>query len=123
MNEYILHTNDLNSSLVFYRALFDQMPDSMNANELVFELENFRIKILESRTIEADTHDPFHLKMNKIHLKKVYSKMKRFSRLNQLKENCEKPEDAIGLIDPDGYRWIIGENQKDISFEKCYINF
>ncbi len=123
MNEYILHTKDLNSSLVFYRALFDQMPSSMDAFGFEFELEGLKVRIKETKEIQPAITNPFHLKMKRIQLKKVYNKMKRFTRLNQLKEDCEKPESAIGLIDPDGYKWIIGEHQEEISFEKCYINF
>ncbi len=122
MNEHVLHTKDLNSSLVFYRSLFDRMPDSLNAFEIVFQLENLRLRILESGTLAKKRVDPFHLKMGKIKMKKVLNKMRRFTRLNQMKEDCEKPEDAFGLMDPDGYKWIIGEYRENVSFEKCYIN-
>jgi len=123
MNECIIHTNDLNSSLVFYRSLFNRMPDVMDVNEVVFNEPHLRLKIKESNTIcEDEIKEAFHLDIKKKSLlKELYKRMNRFIRLNQFIGNYEILGDTIGLIDPDGYKWIIGKYQKSISFEKCYV--
>lgn len=122
-NDYRIFTKNLNSSLVFYRSLFNKMPDEMTAYNLEFSSGDLKVEIIEDTSLITQNADPFHLSLSPTSLKKVLGRMKHFTRINQLKEDCEEPEKSIGLMDPDGNKWIVGAYDEDISFEKCYINF
>lgn len=123
MNKYIVHSSNIDNSLVFYRSLLDRMPDVLSPHEVIFKEPEFELAIQDSENKE-DTKGPFHLHLPlQSKLKATYKRMRRFLRKNQLAANCENLDETIGLADPDGYKWIVGKYQEEVSYEKCYINF
>lgn len=121
MKKYQLHSNDLSTSLVFYRALFNQMPEEIGPDRLRFETPKLQLSITEAR-VPAIPTDPFSLHVDEKDLIEVYDRMRRFTAKQRFREQCEELNGAIGLTDPDGNQWIIGDEQREVEFEKCYIN-
>ncbi len=121
MDEYKIHTTNINNSLVFYRALFDRMPDLMDHSGIEFQEPTFRLAIKEGIP-SSDSSRPFHWPVQgDKELKLIHQRMHRFMGAEKLKEICDTLEDSLGLVDPDGYKWIIGVFDENLSFEKCYV--
>ena len=121
MKKYQLQSNDLSTSLVFYRALFNQMPEEIGVDRLSFDTPQFQLSITEAR-VPAIPTDPFSLHVDEKDLIEVYDRMRRFTAKQRFREQCEELNGALGVTDPDGNQWIIGDEQREVEFEKCYIN-
>ena len=122
MKKYILKTKNLNDSLVFYRTLFNRMPDELTGWQMSFRLPTFQLVVQEEvdpmiapNVLEFEISDSDQLS-------DVYDRMSRFMAIAKFNDDCEVLDDAFGLIDPDGNRWIIGNPEADVHFEKCYFN-
>jgi len=120
MKKYTLHTIDLSTSLVFYRALFGRMPAKIQLDRIEFETPYFHLSILEKDHPEISSN-PTHYPVMKQELVELNKQMRRFTGKQRLRESCEEIKTAIGLSDPDGNRWIIGETHHEVEFEKCYV--
>ncbi|WP_436514804.1 hypothetical protein [Ekhidna sp. To15] len=118
MKEYSIKSQNLNDSLVFYRALFNTMPERLGIDFLEFNTSQFRLKIAEGK---SRSHQMLTMKIEKAELNNIHNRMKRFLLKERLKENCEVIDKAIGLIDPDGNYWRVGDLTSDVQFEKCYV--
>ena len=119
MIKYHLNSRNLNDSLVFYRALFDKMPDELSLHALRFSTDQFQLDIQEG---ESEATQTLNLEIKtKNELEIIHQRMNRFLSKERLKENCEVIHKAIGLIDPDGNHWRIGDPNADVQFEKCYV--
>lgn len=119
MIDYQIKSQNLNNSLVFYRALFDRMPTRLDFDSIVFKTDQFRLEIEEGLSL---IHESMTMKVHdKKELKLIHRRMNRFRGIERLKSNCEVIESTIGLIDPDGHRWKIGDPMADVEFEKCYV--
>ena len=121
MNEYNIHTKNISSSLVFYRALFNQMPVEIAINRVQFRTPMLRLVIHEQEEPMASLQD-LHYPVAQKKLGEVYGRMRRFMGRQQFMESCQEIETSIGLIDPDGNRWIIGDAEQPVEFENCYYN-
>ncbi len=117
MIKYSIKSQNLNNSLVFYRALFDKMPDHLGIDFMHFDTTNFRL-VIEEGISQSQT---LTLEVENSELPNIYQRMNRFLSKVRLKENCEIIREAIGLIDPDGNHWHIGNPTVEIQFEKCYV--
>ncbi|MEO9872327.1 hypothetical protein [Ekhidna sp.] len=120
MKKYLVNSKNLNNSLVFYRELFEKMPHLLSPSNILFETTQFQLQITES--LKSNENEPYFLKANQIQLQDINHRMSRFQSIERLKNECEKLDKAIGLIDPDGQKWIVGEFDSNIHFEKCYTN-
>jgi len=40
-----------------------------------------------------------------------------------MNNDCLKIERAMGWLDPDGNKWIIGNPQGEVQFQKCYFKW
>ena len=120
--KHLIHTKNLNNSLVFYRSLFNRMPDSINHNSIRFIEGDFQLRIEESES-DNIAYEPIHLPVeDQGELVHIHDRMKRFMGAERIKENCERIDKTIGLTDLDGYQWIIGAHDPNVKFEKCYFN-
>ena len=118
---YTIQSSNLNNSLVFYHALLDRMPIQMDASSMTFEYPDF-ILIVREREGGQSMTPHLHLKVNDpIELEAVNERMRRFRPIAQLNNECEVLDRAIGLMDPDGNKWVIGDPNTEVQFEKCYI--
>ncbi|WP_424962915.1 hypothetical protein [Ekhidna sp.] len=116
-----LNSNNLNNSLVFYRSLLDQMPEDIGPNVIRFKTDQFRLDIIESVNDAEDGHHVLEVKDHSV-LQEINRRMSRFRKIERLKEECENIGKAIGLTDPDGNKWVIGNPEVTVHFEKCYID-
>jgi hypothetical protein len=124
MNEYNLKSKDLNNSLVFYRALFNKMPDLIEPSRVSFSLNDFKITLNESQEVNEDfSRHLFYEITDETQLSKTYKRMKRFLSPGKIAQNCEVLSKSVGLVDLDGYKWIIGAYDENTTFEKCYTEF
>jgi len=96
------------------------MPQEITVDGLVFVLDDFDLEVRE--TVDRPITKTLILKQPRTNLDKVYGRMRKFFSLAQLRNDCEKIQDAIGLIDPDGNKWIIGDPMSEVDFQKCYFN-
>ncbi|MEM7297078.1 MAG: hypothetical protein AAF391_02300 [Bacteroidota bacterium] len=121
MKRYLLHTRNINNSLVFYRALFNRMPDELDGWRMKYFLPKLQVEIVEDeippkeggiQSLEVKVYDQ---------LAALNKRMKRFRSVVNWKEDCKRLGDAFGLLDPDGNKWIIGNPQTEVHFEKCYV--
>lgn len=55
-------------------------------------------------------------------LEAINKRTSRFRALAHMQNDCEAMGKAMGLIDPDGVMWVIGDSSADVKFEKCYIS-
>ena len=122
MKQYSIKSFNLTNSLVFYRALFNGMPQRMNATELSFQSEQVSLQVSESLLHDKQAQ-PFVFPIHAhVELHEVSRRMARFHLVGRATQNCTEIREAIGLIDPDGYKWIIGDPTAKVEFEKCYVN-
>ncbi|MEQ9468852.1 MAG: hypothetical protein RLN88_15690 [Ekhidna sp.] len=120
MKKYFVKSENLNNSLVFYRALFDRMPDRMGVDRMQFTINDFQLEVIEGKATEQDAD--FELRISdKDKLEKIGARMSRFKSVEKLNSDCEVIDQSIGLIDPDGYRWVVGNPEAEVRFEKCYV--
>ena len=121
MKNYHIQTQNISNSLVFYRALFDRMPDELGASNMKYSMPDFNLEIVESS--HPQIHPNAHMLevSNRRELEMINDKMGKFKALAKLREDCHSLRDAFGLLDPDGNKWIIGNPQTKVHFEKCYI--
>lgn len=120
--EYVIESRNLNNSLAFYRALFNRMPLRLDTQSMTYQLRDFKLTVLETSPV-VPTDQPLLLPISVEELVEVNERMRRFRAVASLKNDCEVLERAIGLIDPDGNKWVVGEPHEEVHFEKCYINF
>lgn len=121
MKNIILHSKNLNNSLVFYRALFARMPNELKPSCIQFETNQLQLKIIESEAAQMNSQHVLEIWDHK-ELEQVSHRMSRFKSMERMKEDCEEVGLAIGLIDPDGHKWVIGDPEAEVRFEKCYLN-
>lgn len=122
MKKYQLHTQNMNDSLVFYRALFNRMPDELDGWKMKYSLPGLQVEIAESPDhIQESTIRSLEIR-SKAQVGKIYQRMGRFMAVAKMREDCKKLDDAFGLLDPDGNKWIIGNPQSEVHFERCYIH-
>ncbi len=121
MKKYKVLSQNLSNSLVFYRALFNRMPDVLAFDRIVFLLPEFELEIKESlETVEQQ--ESFLLPISsESELQAIARRMHRFQSIGRMQNDCESITEAIGLEDPDGYRWVIGNPKTTVNFNKCYI--
>ena len=120
-NRYLVQSSNLNNSLVFYHTLFNRMPDEMNGVSLNFKLEDFTLVVTEDQN-EPLKNEPLIFSIeDEATLAEVNDRMNRFRPIARMNNNCEVLEAAIGLMDPDGNKWIIGDPNREVHFEKCYF--
>ena len=115
-----IQSSNLNNSLVFYRALLDRMPQEITPSCIQFKAENFNLEIIESKGKHESQTNEFEIQ-DSFEVVKIYQRMSRFNAIEKMKEDCEVVDRAIGLTDPDGNRWVIGDPDVHVHFEKCYI--
>lgn len=121
MDEIILISKNLNNSLVFYRSLFNRMPLEIEVDCIQFETDQFRLKIIESMSV--GNREQYILEVSeRAELQEINRRMSRFRMIEHIKEECEDIGNAIELTDPDGNRWVIGDPEMNVHFEKCYID-
>ena len=120
MNMYHIKTMNINNSLVFYRALFDRMPDTMNEYRIHFQLEDLSLTVEESSE-HSTKEDAMFFRLKKRDVMATYRRVERFLGKEKWKENCDKLEDTFGIEDPDGNKWQVGNQESVIHFEKCYF--
>ncbi|MEO9483255.1 MAG: hypothetical protein ABJG47_07415 [Ekhidna sp.] len=119
MIKYDIKSRNLNDSLVFYRALFNKMPDLLSLDYLRFNTDQFQLEITEGI---SNTNQTLLMEINDGNdLKAIHNRMSRFLSKERLKEDCEVIQEAIGLIDPDGNHWRVGDPNTEVQFEKCYV--
>ena len=95
------------------------MPTRLDFDLIAFKTNQFRLKIKEGLSL---TNESMEMKvLDRKELKLIHRHMHRFLGIERLKSNCEVIESAIGLIDPDGHQWKIGDPTADVEFEKCYV--
>ncbi len=88
-----------------------------------FDEPGLQLEIVESKKKGRQTK-AFELEvLNTSKLAEIAKRMKRFQKMGAMQNDCESLEDAIGLEDPDGYRWVIGNVSTIVNFNKCYINY
>lgn len=121
MKKIAINSRNLNNSLVFYRSLFDRMPDEISPNVIRFETDQFRLDIVESVNDAKGGRHILEVK-ERSELHEISRRMSRFKKIERLKEECENIGKAIGLTDPDGNKWVIGNPEEKVNFEKCYID-
>jgi len=117
-----LYVNNINNSLVFYRALMNHMPVILEAEKLVFQMGQDEIILIESPKEQRMAPMIYHVD-SRSELHQIYQRVKRFSRTFHQKD-CRIIDDRMGIEDPDGHRWIItldpGSSIKDVSiFTMC----
>ena len=117
MMKYLIKSQNLNNSLVFYRALFDKMPEHLGIDFMQFDTDDFRL------VIEEGISHPqiLTLEVGNEELLDIHRRMNRFLSKERMKENCEVIHETIGLTDPDGNHWRIGNPLVEVQFEKCYV--
>ncbi|WP_425389963.1 hypothetical protein [Ekhidna sp.] len=120
MKTIALNSRNLNNSLVFYRSLLDRMPDEISPNLIRYETDQFRLDIIESDDAN-DGRNTLEVK-ERSELQEISRRMSRFKKIERFKEECENIGKAIGLTDPDGNKWVIGNPEEKVHFEKCYID-
>ena len=119
MKEIIIKSSNLNNSLVFYRALLNRMPDEITPSCIRFKIEQFILIIRESTTPD---HKINHLIVSEQKsLDQINQRMSRFNGLERLQEDCEIVDKAIGITDPDGNKWVVGDPEVTVNFKKCYL--
>ncbi len=119
MKKYQIQSQNLNNSLVFYRHLFDKMPDDFGIDYIKFITDKLHLEIREG---VSGAIQNLMLEVNEeAELKKISKRMRRFRSLERFKENCSEVGQTIGLIDPDGHRWKIGDPASEPDYEKCYV--
>jgi len=120
MKEYMIESKNLNNSLVFYRALFDRMPEHLSEQLLIFSTSLFTLNIKASA---SDSKKVLEYRIaKKEELVAVHKRMNRFMGIQKFSNKCMKLDNSIGLIDPDGNRWKIGDPSSITDFNKCYFN-
>ncbi|MEQ8777076.1 MAG: hypothetical protein RIC30_16995 [Marinoscillum sp.] len=115
---------NLNNSVVFYRNLFNRMPDSLSFNTARFIWEEKELILTEneresgrkrSHTIEVPSGD---------HLREVYARMKRYISQYAWHSQCKILEGQFAVSDPDGHQWIIRQGKVDIdssTADYCFL--
>lgn len=121
MKTIALNSRNLNNSLVFYRSLLDRMPDEISPNLIRYETDQFRLDIIESVKDAKGGRHILEVK-ERSELQEISRRMSRFKKIERLKEECENIGKAIGFTDPDGNKWVIGNPEEQVHFEKCYID-
>lgn len=120
MNIIKLQSSNLNNSLVFYRALLNQMPLEITPSCLQFKTEHFILEIAESIGAHKMRTNVFEIR-DAHELAKINQRMNRFNAIEKMGKDCEVVNGAIGLTDPNGNRWVIGDPKVKVDFKKCYI--
>lgn len=121
MTHYKINSRNLSNSLVFYRALFNQMPKTITPSQLQFKMPGIDLDIVECNE-PNDSSKLLKLDVSNFpDLEAISKRMSRFKSVAGVQGNCEVLDKAIGLIDPDGSKWLVGDPNADVQFEKCYI--
>ncbi|WP_258099145.1 hypothetical protein [Marinoscillum pacificum] len=122
MTLHQINSTNLSNSLVFYRSLFNKMPQVITPFYIQFHLDDFQLEIKESHEVEQD-EQTLHLQISdKLELEAINKRMSRFRSIASFQGNCEVLDSSIGIVDPDGTKWIVGDNSKKAVFEKCYVS-
>lgn len=121
MKDYFrIETTDLNTSLVFYRALLGSMPLIINGQKVIFDQENVAVELVE-RTGHLFSSEINYLKVNsKDDLHQVHSRIERFLKRKSMVRKCVVIDSVMAIQDPDGNKWIVGLHNK-ASFDECYL--
>ncbi|MEP0986193.1 hypothetical protein [Ekhidna sp.] len=115
-----IQSSNLNNSLVFYRALLNRMPLEITPSCIQFETEHFILEVAESIGAHKIQTNVFEIQ-DAHELAKINQRMSRFNAIEKMIKNCEVVDRAIGLTDPNGNRWVIGDPEVKVDFKKCYI--
>lgn len=121
MKKFVIHTKSLNNSLVFYRALFDRMPDEFGNWELKYETKEFLLQVIETEDPIPRGEPMSILVQNERELMQWNRRMRRFMKLGRMNNDCLILDRAFGILDPDGNKWIIGNPSTEVNYEQCYI--
>ena len=98
------------------------MPQVITPFYIQFHLPSFHLEISESHTMENEERT-IHLEvLDKMELEAIGRRMSRFRSIVNFQGNCEVIENHIGLIDPDGTKWVIGGTSVAADFNKCYVS-
>lgn len=87
--KHCIYVNNLNTSLVFYRALFDVMPSEITVDRLLFETGEFQLQVVEKGQPTVPPA-PLRYPVDPIELASIHSRMKRFTGRQRLMESCEE---------------------------------
>ena len=110
MKKFVIHTKSLNNSLVFYRALFDSMPDEFGNWELRYKTKDFLLLVIETED-PIPRSEPMNISVqSESELTKWNRRMRRFMKLGRMNNDCSVLDQAFGILDPDGNKWIIGKS-------------
>ncbi len=121
MNKVTLAAKNLNNSLVFYRALFNRMPDELGGSAFKYRLNDLEVEISEGEKLPPQVEALSYPISDIETLTLLNVSMSRFRSLARLKNDCQLISDAFGITDPDGNNWIVGNPKTKVHFEKCYI--
>ena len=122
MNKISIQSANLNNSLVFYRALFNRMPDSLRPDGFHYVFNYRSVEVTEIiHPQESDANDPLEWEIPPTELQEISKRMSRFQTVGRAMQACTELGSAIGLIDPDGNKWIVGDPSSSVEFEKCYV--
>ena len=120
---HTIESTNLNNSLAFYHALFNRMPDVLDENSMLFHMEAFSLLVQETSVATPLSQGELNFQIQqKEELIAVNDRMRRFRAIAQMNNHCEVLDEAFGLMDPDGNKWVVGDPRKKVQFEKCYIN-
>ncbi|WP_421871042.1 hypothetical protein [Marinoscillum sp.] len=123
MKLHQINSSNLSNSLVFYRSLFNKMPQVITPYYIQFHLPNFQLEINEKPSSTDEDSPVLHLEIDdQMELEAISKRMSRFKSLASFQGNCEVVDKSIGLTDPDGTKWIIGDTASTTSFDKCYVS-
>ena len=120
-NQIIINTKDLHSSLMFYRTLFNKMPEQIDPEFLIFSVENLIIKLVESEALnEPEVVIQYQINSRE-DLIEINHRMRRFKKMQILMNHCQTIGQSLGYIDPNGVKWKIGDDEAETQFDKCYL--
>lgn len=98
------------------------MPQVITPFYIQFHLDDFQLEIKESHEAERDERT-LHLQISdQLELEAINKRMSRFRSIASFQGNCEVLENNIGIVDPDGTKWIVGTLASEPSFDNCFVS-
>ncbi|WP_421891704.1 hypothetical protein [Marinoscillum sp.] len=119
-----LTISNLNNSVVFYRNLFNRMPDSISFNAARFTWEGEELILTENEKqplvkscliVEVSSGE---------HLREMYARIKRYISQYAWHSQCKILDEQFAVSDPDGHQWIIRQGNVDINssiVDYCFL--